>query len=144
MRRFLILAIAGLVSLFCSGWGFFAWHWGGAARSHSVLATLFCVFPVLSIVAFWLYFVAPRAGVVAAWLVLTGTYGSLYLMNLRDCARAACPPASSLRIAWDTLAGERLLWLLVFVALVLMADFTENATGRTTTEAAPGSQGDSH
>lgn len=85
---------------------------------------LFCLFPVLSIVAFWLYFLSPRVGVAAAWLVMTGTFGSLYLTNLRECARFGCPPAHAVQIAWDTLAGTRLLWLLAFVALVLMLDFT--------------------
>lgn len=124
MRRFLFLATAGLVSLFCTGWGFFAWQWGGGGRSHAVLDLLVCLFPLLSIVAFWLYFVAPRAGVVAAWLVLSGSYVCLYLSGAQQCAHAACTATDSLRIAWDTLAGHRLLWLLAFAAFVLMLDFT--------------------
>lgn len=86
---------------------------------------LVCLFPLLSIVAFWLYFVGPRAGVIAAWLVLTGTYVCLFLGSAQECAHTTCTAADSLRIAWDTLAGNRLLWLLAFVALVLMLDFTE-------------------
>lgn len=125
----MFLGAAGLVSLFCSGWGIVAWMWTGAGKSHSVLTMLFCLFPVLSIVSFWLYFLAPRVGVAAAWLVLTGTYGSLYLMNLRDCARAGCPPSRSLSLAWDLLAGNRLLWFLAFVALLLMLDFTGHTAG---------------
>jgi hypothetical protein len=124
VRRFLLLAAAGVVSLFCSGWGFFAWVWGGAGRSHAALAMLVCLFPLLSVVAFWLYFVVPRAGVIAAWLMLTGTYVCLWLRSAQECARATCTASDSLRIAWDTLAANRLLWLLAFVALVLMLDFT--------------------
>lgn len=86
---------------------------------------LVCLFPLLSIVAFWLYFVVPRLGVMATWLVLTATYVCLWLVNAQACARAACTTSDSLRIAWDTLAGNRILWLLAFVALVLMLDFTE-------------------
>jgi hypothetical protein len=122
-----MLAVTGLVSLFCSGWGFVAWEWGAEARSHTVLALLFCLFPLLSIVAFWLYFLAPHVGVAASWIVLTGTYIALYLLHLQGCARGPCTAADSVRIAWYTLAGNRLLWLLAFVALSLMLDFTRAA-----------------
>jgi len=98
--------------------------WGGAAKSHSILLIMFCLCPALSLVAFILYLVTPRAGVIISWMLLTGTYISLFLNNLRGCLRSNCTTTNPLSIAWGTLVGMPTIWFLFVAAISLLLDFT--------------------
>lgn len=114
--------LAGLASAISSCWGIFAWAWGGAGSSHSVLLVLFCLCPALSLIAFVLYFLQPSAGVIASWVLLSGMYISLFLTNLKPRMHGQCTTSNSLSIAWGTFIGMPILWLLVSVAGCLSLD----------------------
>jgi hypothetical protein len=123
-----LLTVAGVASAVCSFWGTFAWFWGGAGKSHSVLLILFCLFPALSFIIFWLYFLVPRVGLLLSWLILSGTYLSFFFSLLEDCARKGCTTADSLAVGWGALIGNRKLWLLLVApALCLLPDYTRPA-----------------
>ncbi|MGA7522216.1 MAG: hypothetical protein WBW84_07020 [Acidobacteriaceae bacterium] len=119
-----MLTVAGLASVFCSWWGLFAWMWGGASHSHSILLILTCLCPALSLVVFLLYFFLPRLSLVAAWSLLSGTYISSFLSILESCVHGGCTTTNPFSLAWGTLIGMPTLWLLLAAAISLLLDFT--------------------
>jgi hypothetical protein len=128
VRKILLLTIAGLASAYCSSWGVFARMSGGVGSSHTLLALLFCIFPALSLLTFFGYFLLPRVALAVAWLLPAGTYACNYLLALQDCARHSCTTSDSMRVALHLLTGNKILWLLAVVAFCLMLDFTSPAS----------------
>lgn len=119
--------IAGLASGYGSGFGIAAWRAAGGVRTHSILYEFFCAFPALSLIAFLVYFVLPRVGVAAAWLLLTGGFITAYLVRLQVCVQHACTTQDSLRAGWDTLTHARDVWVLAVAAVCLLLDYTAPA-----------------
>jgi hypothetical protein len=120
-----LLTVAGVASVVGSLMGVMAWMLSGAAAEHSIALKLFCIFPALSFVAFVLYLLRPFPGLLASWLIPTGTYISLFLFSLQLCGRGGCTTSDSIHIAWGTLArGWRLEAFLLAPALCLMLDYT--------------------
>jgi hypothetical protein len=119
-----LLSIAGLASGCCFGFGIASWRAAGGVEAHSILHECFCAFLALSLIAFLVYFVLPRAGVTAAWLIVTGAFISSYLLRLQLCVQHACTTQDSLHVGWDTLTHLRIIWLLAAVAVCLLLDHT--------------------
>jgi hypothetical protein len=123
-----LLTVAGAASAWASWFGVSAWRaTGGASANHSSLFAAFCVFPALGLFVFLGYFVMPRISLVMAWLILTGSYMTAYLVPLEACARHACSTQDSLRIGWETLTGAHQVWMLAVVALCLLFEYTAPA-----------------
>jgi hypothetical protein len=122
-----LLTVAGVASAVCSLIGIEAWILSGAAAEHSIAQKLFCIFPALSFVAFFLYLLRPLPGLLASWLIPTGTYISSFLFRLRLCGQGGCTTSDSIHVAWVTLArGWRLEAFLLAPALCLMLDYTRS------------------
>jgi hypothetical protein len=119
-----LMTIAGLASAFCSFWGVFGWMWGGAWQSHSIAAMLFFIFPALSLLTFVSYLLFPRVGLVAAWSMASGTYISLFLMNLADCRHGGCTTTTVFGIAWGIITGFRRLWIYLVAPICILLDYT--------------------
>jgi hypothetical protein len=125
-----LLTVAGVASL-CATWiGVAMWLSARAGTEHTNLFAALCVFPALGVIAFLGYFVMPRISLVMAWLILTGSYMTAYLVPLEACARHACTTQDSLRIGWETVTGAHQVWALAAVALCLL--FEHTAPARTT------------
>jgi uncharacterized RDD family membrane protein YckC len=124
VRKIVLLTVAGLASAACSAWGVFAWIWIGGLKSHSATGSLMCILPALSLVAFALYFISPRSGLAAAWLLASGTYICLFLVNLQDCRQDGCNLTSVLQLAWDLLTRFRFLWVTLITPVCLLLDYT--------------------
>jgi hypothetical protein len=124
VRKILLLTVAGLSSLVCSWLGVMSWRWTGAAASSSVLLKAACIVPAIGIVAFAAYLRRPRAGLIAALLILTGCFVSSYFVNIAVCLTRACTTQDSLRLGWQTLEHGRPLWAEALAAFCLMLDYT--------------------
>jgi hypothetical protein len=144
VRRIVLLTVAGLASLFGSFFGAMSWMWSGAGASHSAAQKLFCIFPMLTLAAFCLYFLRPIAGLTVSWLIPSGTYVSIFLVNLQSCMTGGCTTTNSISIAWGTLTRDwRLEAVLVAPALCLLLDYT-GPTPVVAPEPAPAPEGSDH
>ncbi|HTW48469.1 MAG TPA: hypothetical protein VMD92_10990 [Acidobacteriaceae bacterium] len=120
----MLLTVAAVASAAATGFGVAAWRGAAPGTEHSRLFTAFCVFPVLGLIAFLAYFVMPRVSLIVAWVILTGSFLTAYLVPLEACARHACSMQDSLRIGWATLTGAHEVWMLAVAALCLLLDYT--------------------
>lgn len=129
VRKLLLIAAAALASIVASAWGFFDWWRASAAAQVSVLFAVVCLLTALSFPAFVAWLRWPRLGVTVAWLLLSGSWFAAFLLRLRVCRHQACSMVDSLRIAAQTIAGERHLWPLLITAVCLLFAWTESLTG---------------
>jgi hypothetical protein len=127
VRRIILLTVAGVASAVGSAMGCVAWRATGAGASPGILLRLFCIFPALGFVAFCLYFLRPRFALVAAFLLLTGSFVSAYFVNLAPCLTRACSTADSVRMGLQTVTHGRPLWALALAAVCLLLDYTTPA-----------------
>ena len=119
--------MAGAASVGGSVWGFIA-GWRVPSGVHaSVPFVLGCLLAALSFPVFTLYLRRPRAGVVLAWLLLSGSWFAAFLLRLRVCAQQSCTTVDLLHIAGQTIAREPRLWLLLAPAVCLLLDYSDVA-----------------
>jgi hypothetical protein len=125
VRRIILLTVAGVASAYCTLHGFVyvyaEWNLGLAPRS---VVTLSCIFPILSLVVFGLYFLRPRLGLVVSMLLLTCSFLVAYLIRLRICLQLPCSIADSIRMGWQTLVLREELWAQALSAACLLFDYT--------------------
>lgn len=125
VRRILLLTVAGVASLLCSGLAGFGWLWNGAGRSHSVLQMLIWLCPAMSFFGFFIYFYLRRTGLVLCWLLSAGTFSSLFLLSVQQCAQANCTAVTLFTIAGQIMLRARVLWLQIGAAVCLLLDYSE-------------------
>ena len=119
--------MAGAASVAGSAWGFIAgWRLPSGVHA-SVPFVLGCLLAALSFPVFTLYLRRPRAGIVLAWLLLSGSWFAAFLLRLRVCTQQPCTTVGLLHIALQTIAREPRLWLLLAVAVCLLLDYTDVA-----------------
>jgi hypothetical protein len=140
VRKIVLLTVAGLASAGASWFGVAAWLSAGPGAEHTRLFAAYCIFPSMSLVAFLAWFVMPRVSLVMAWVILTGSYITAYLVPLEACARHACTTQDSLRIGWETVTGAHQVWMLAAAALCLLFEYT--APARHDATAVTGAEGD--
>jgi hypothetical protein len=128
VRKLLLIAAAALASIAASVWGFFDWWRASAAAQVSVLFAVVCLLTALSFPAFVAWLRWPRLGVTLAWLLLSGSWFAAFLIRLRVCQHQACSTVDSLRIAAETITGERHLWPLLITAVCLLFAWTQSLT----------------
>lgn len=128
VRKLLLIAAAALASIVASVWGFFDWWQAPSAAHGSVLFGLVCLLTAVTFPAFVAWLRWPRLGVTLAWLLLSGSWFAAFLIRLRVCRHQACTTIDSLRIAGQTITGERHLWPLLITAVCLLFAWTESLT----------------
>jgi len=128
VRKLLLIAAAALASIVASVWGFFDWWRAPSAAQVSVLFGLICLLTALTFPAFVAWLRWPRLGVTLAWLLLSGSWFAAFLVRVRVCRHQACTTVDSLRIAGETIVGERRLWPLLITAVCLLFAWTESLT----------------
>ena|SRR5690348_4592235 len=126
VRKLVLIAAAAVASIAASVWGFFAWWRAPSAAQVSFLFGVACLLTALSFPAFVAWLRWPRLGVTLAWLLLSGSWFAAFLLRLRVCQHQACSTVDSLRIAAQTIAGERHLWPLLITAVCLLFAWTES------------------
>jgi hypothetical protein len=137
-----LLTVAGVASAAASAMGCLAWLAMGAGTPPILLLKLYCIFPALGFVAFCLYYARPRFALVAAFLLMTGSFITAYFVNLGVCITRTCSSADTVRIGWETLAHARMLWALAVAAVCLLTDYTRPAPRAATTVAPESSDQD--
>jgi len=99
---FLFLLIAGVASLIASAFGIFAAAWGGLWTGpglwNGILHLLLWLLPAFSVVAFGIYFLSRRIGLLASWATSLGSVITLYLFNLQDCLSGGCTTTNPFKI----------------------------------------------
>lgn len=125
-----MLAVAGVASLFNSICGVMMWvvlrAW--APIAHPVASQLSCAFIAISIGAYLLYRVRPVAGLALTWIILSGSYLSLYFGFFSECFTRTCTTTTSVRIAWSIVTRNPAIWTMLLVpAVCLLLDYSAPA-----------------